>query len=63
MTPPQPSSRRSSPLGTLLQQWRQVRRMSQLALAIEADVSPRHVCFIGICLPPQCRLSLAFDPP
>ena len=45
MTQLQPS-RRSSPLGTLLQHWRQVRRMSQLALAIEADVSPRHICFI-----------------
>jgi transcriptional regulator with XRE-family HTH domain len=46
MTQLQPPSRRSSPLGTLLQHWRQVRRMSQLALAIEADVSPRHICFI-----------------
>lgn len=42
----QTPSRRSSPFGTLLQHWRQVRRLSQLALAIEADVSPRHVCFI-----------------
>jgi transcriptional regulator with XRE-family HTH domain len=46
MTQLQPPSRRSSPLGTLLQHWRQVRRMSQLALAIEAEVSPRHICFI-----------------
>jgi transcriptional regulator with XRE-family HTH domain len=45
MTQVQPS-RRSSPFGTLLQHWRQVRRMSQLALAIEAEVSPRHVCFV-----------------
>lgn len=38
--------RRSNPFGTLLQHWRQVRRMSQLALAVEAEVSPRHVCFV-----------------
>jgi transcriptional regulator with XRE-family HTH domain len=42
----QPPSRRPSPFGTVLQHWRQVRRMSQLALAIEAEVSPRHICFI-----------------
>lgn len=42
----QPPSRRSSSFGTVLQHWRQVRRMSQLALAIEAEVSPRHICFI-----------------
>lgn len=42
----QPSSRRSSPFGSLLQHWRQVRRTSQLALATEADVSPRHICFL-----------------
>ncbi len=42
----QPPPRRSSPFGTVLQHWRQVRRMSQLALAIEAEVSPRHICFI-----------------
>ena len=42
----QPASSRPSPVGTLLQRWRQVRHMSQLALATEADVSPRHVCFI-----------------
>src|SRR6185436_744354 len=39
-------SPRSSPVGVLLQRWRQVRQMSQLALATEAEVSPRHVCFI-----------------
>jgi|SRR5215213_577253 len=39
-------SRRSSPFGTVLQHWRQVRRKSQLALAIEAEVSPRHICFL-----------------
>ena len=43
---PTTSSRRASTLGTLLQYWRGVRGMSQLALAIEAKVSPRHVSFI-----------------
>jgi transcriptional regulator with XRE-family HTH domain len=34
------------PLGTLLRDWRQRRRLSQLALALEADVSARHLSFI-----------------
>jgi transcriptional regulator with XRE-family HTH domain len=33
-------------IGPLLQYWRKARQMSQLALAHEADVSPRHVCFV-----------------
>ena len=33
-------------LGALLQYWRHARNLSQLALAHEADVSPRHVCFL-----------------
>jgi transcriptional regulator with XRE-family HTH domain len=33
-------------IGPLLQYWRKARQMSQLALANEADVSPRHVCFL-----------------
>jgi transcriptional regulator with XRE-family HTH domain len=33
-------------IGPLLQYWRKARQMSQLALATEADVSPRHVCFL-----------------
>jgi transcriptional regulator with XRE-family HTH domain len=32
--------------GALLQYWRKTRNLSQLALAHEADVSPRHVCFV-----------------
>ena len=43
---PTTSSKRTSNLGTLLQYWRSVRGMSQLALAIEAKVSPRHVSFV-----------------
>jgi transcriptional regulator with XRE-family HTH domain len=33
-------------VGTLLREWRQRRRLSQLALACEADVSSRHVSFL-----------------
>ncbi len=36
----------SPPFGTLMRDWRQRRRLSQLDLAIEADVSARHVSFI-----------------
>src|SRR3954451_2952649 len=35
-----------SPVGRLLQHWRAERRMSQLALAHEAGVTPRHVSFV-----------------
>ena len=35
-----------SPVGRLLQHWRAQRRMSQLALATEAGVTPRHVSFV-----------------
>jgi transcriptional regulator with XRE-family HTH domain len=33
-------------IGELLQYWRKTRQLSQLALAIEAEVSPRHICFL-----------------
>ena len=33
-------------IGPLLQYWRKTRSLSQLALAYEADVSPRHICFL-----------------
>jgi transcriptional regulator with XRE-family HTH domain len=36
----------TSAVGSLLREWRGRRRMSQLALAATADVSPRHVSFI-----------------
>ena len=38
----------SSPrsVGTLLRQWRERRRMSQLALAVEAEISSRHLSFM-----------------
>ncbi len=35
-----------SPFGNLLRDWRQKRRFSQLSLALVADVSARHVCFL-----------------
>ncbi|MEH0841575.1 helix-turn-helix domain-containing protein [Micromonospora sp. CPCC 205711] len=34
------------PVGPLLRQWRQRRRLSQLALAVEAEVSARHLSFV-----------------
>jgi transcriptional regulator with XRE-family HTH domain len=34
------------PVGSLLREWRQRRRMSQLELALGADVSARHVSFV-----------------
>ena len=34
------------PVGELLREWRERRRLSQLALALEADVSARHVSFL-----------------
>jgi transcriptional regulator with XRE-family HTH domain len=36
----------SIPLGTLLRDWRQRRRLSQLDLALEAGVSARHLSFL-----------------
>jgi len=36
----------ASPVGRLLKQWRERRRMSQLGLALEAEISARHLSFI-----------------
>jgi transcriptional regulator with XRE-family HTH domain len=36
----------ASPLGHLLREWRQRRRMSQLDLACEAEISTRHLSFV-----------------
>jgi transcriptional regulator with XRE-family HTH domain len=41
MNMPQPQ-----PIGELLREWRQRRRMSQLDLAMEADISPKHLSFL-----------------
>jgi transcriptional regulator with XRE-family HTH domain len=36
----------SRPIGDLLREWRQHRRLSQLDLALEAEVSARHISFL-----------------
>jgi transcriptional regulator with XRE-family HTH domain len=41
-----PRSQEPAALGQLLQYWRRARNLSQLALAREAYVSPRHLCFL-----------------
>lgn len=46
MTATPGATRRASRVGALLQYWRDARGMSQLALALEANVSPRHVSFV-----------------
>ncbi len=34
------------PVGHLLREWRQRRRLSQLDLAVEADISTKHLSFV-----------------
>ena len=36
----------AQPVGTLLREWRQRRRLTQLDLALDADISPRHLSFV-----------------
>jgi transcriptional regulator with XRE-family HTH domain len=60
--------RQLPPFGTLMRQWRQRRRLSQLDLAIEAEVSSRHVSFMetGRALPSRAmvlRLAAVLDVP
>jgi transcriptional regulator with XRE-family HTH domain len=43
---PSASHEAQATLGALLQYWRRARNLSQLALAHEANVSPRHLCFL-----------------
>ena len=45
-TPGMFNERRSEPIGEQLRDWRQRRRLSQLALATSAGVSQRHVSFV-----------------
>src|SRR5262245_37886102 len=45
MTIAQPESPGTT-IGSLLKSWRKTRSLSQLALAQEAEVSPRHICFL-----------------
>jgi len=40
---PQPSSQ---PIGALLREWRQRRRLSQLDLSLDADISTRHLSYV-----------------
>ncbi|MBV9812773.1 MAG: helix-turn-helix transcriptional regulator, partial [Acetobacteraceae bacterium] len=39
-------SQHVSPVGDLLRNWRQQRRLSQLDLALEAEISQKHLSFI-----------------
>jgi transcriptional regulator with XRE-family HTH domain len=55
-------------VGALLTRWRKTRQKSQLALATEAEVSPRHLCFVetGRAQPSRemvIRLARALDVP
>jgi transcriptional regulator with XRE-family HTH domain len=52
-TVPSPNPAASRTVGDLLREWRQRRRMSQLLLATEADISTRHLSFVesGRALP------------
>src|SRR5262245_39242564 len=52
------------PVGDLLRDWRQRRRLSQLDLAMEADVSARHVSFLetGRARPSREMLLRLADP-
>ena len=43
---PRTDTKRRAAIGGLLQYWRRERRLSQLALAHTAGVSPRHLCFV-----------------
>lgn len=45
-TVPAPGPAASRTVGDLLREWRQRRRMSQLLLAAEADISTRHLSFV-----------------
>jgi transcriptional regulator with XRE-family HTH domain len=56
------------PLGLLLKEWRRLRRKSQLTVALEADISPRHLSFVesGRSVPSRDmvqRLTEALDVP
>src|SRR5215467_2388484 len=37
---------KASPVGQLIKQWRERRRLSQLSLAVDAEISTRHLSFI-----------------
>lgn len=57
-----------TPVGVLLKEWRAARRMSQLDLALEAEMSARHLSFVetGKSQPSRemiTRLAIALDMP
>ena len=43
---PSAPSKSSKPVGELLREWRERRRLSQLELSIQADISTRHLSFV-----------------
>jgi len=45
---PETSHEQASPVGRLIQHWRRARKKSQLALAVQAGVSARHLGFLEI---------------
>ena len=45
---PHVKRRAPSPIGRLLKQWRSQRKLSQVALALEAGISSRHLAFIEV---------------
>ena len=62
------AGRSAIPFGSLLRDWRSARRLSQLELAGEADVSARHVSFLetgraGASADMVIRLATALDVP
>ncbi|MET3585202.1 transcriptional regulator with XRE-family HTH domain [Pseudorhizobium tarimense] len=46
MTKEDPLTSPPSPVGTVLREWRSRRRMSQLDLALDAEISARHLSFV-----------------
>ena len=41
-----PLAQRDADVGALLRHWRNTRRLSQLSLALNVDISPRHLSFV-----------------
>jgi transcriptional regulator with XRE-family HTH domain len=41
-----PKTTKASPVGRLIKHWRERRRLSQLSLAVDAEISTRHLSFI-----------------
>jgi transcriptional regulator with XRE-family HTH domain len=63
-----PTTTAPAPVGVLLRHWRSARRLSQLDLALQADVSSRHLSYVetGKAKPSRemvARLADALDVP